>query len=344
MPQVGKIVTPCFEMDVAAVQRNYAALLHAFDENHVHGKIAYSIKANYHPDILAALQKMGSWFEACTDHEVELLRSYGVPFCRMVVNGYLLKDELLKGCLEQGALVILGSYLYARRVCEMTSKYSLQARLGVRVNLDEIKSKEAGFDSLESRFGIPNSTLLPIQSLLQSAGQKITCLHAHCALNTRAPMIYVGMVQRMSRMVEENHLSSVRMLDIGGGFKTAEEYWTYEDYAAEIFRALHFEKRPSIELMVEPGNSLVRNCCTYRMTVIDVFSLGLRNYVVVDGSSLHLYGPNRQTGCCCEVQYRIMSRKERCILEEQIVVGNTCRETDVILSLHKRPQFWCIYA
>ncbi|WP_294160771.1 hypothetical protein, partial [uncultured Selenomonas sp.] len=139
---------------------------------------------------------------------------------------------------------------------------------------------------------------------------------------------------------EENHLSSVRMLDIGGGFKTAEEYWTYEDYAAEIFRALHFEKRPSIELMVEPGNSLVRNCCTYRMTVIDVFSLGLRNYVVVDGSSLHLYGPNRQTGCCCEVQYRIMSRKERCILEEQIVVGNTCRETDVILSLHKRPQFF----
>lgn len=89
--------------------------------------------------------------------------------------------------------------------------------------------------------------------------------------------------------------------------------------------------RQDIKLIFEPGNSLVRNCAEYHTKVIMVKEAGDESIFVVDGSSLHIPKSNLK-----KIKYHFNHQYNHTEYSGQRIYGNTCKESDLILTLNNK--------
>lgn len=312
--------TPYYLVDLEKITEKYESFSDAILSVGRNDIIAYSVKANYNPAIISHLNKLGSYFEVCSEYEYNLVLDLGIMPSRIIVNGCFLNDL----SLYHNSLIILDTYSQLLRWVECGSKQPI----GLRINFDFF-TVDNRFKNKKSRFGIKIQTL-EVQDVLRRANlNNIICLHCHLSGNNREPSIYRDIVFQLQNICDLYQLDNVTYLDIGGGYKIddRDSHWTFYDYVNAVNEAC----RHKFQIIFEPGNAIVRNCAEYHTKIIAVKTQGDDSICIVDGSSLHLPKANfNKTG------FQIIHsglKKEHSYVSK--IYGNTCKESDLLLEFNQ---------
>lgn len=99
VPALGLLETPAYVYDLDELRRSHAALRQAIPPE---ARLYYSLKANPHPAIVAALARLGCSMEVCSPGELAAALGAGVPPADVLYTGPAKRDADVASALAAG--------------------------------------------------------------------------------------------------------------------------------------------------------------------------------------------------------------------------------------------------
>lgn len=334
--------TPFFLLDKSILLSEIASLKSAINQYWPRTIIAYSLKTNSLPYLAKLMNEKGVFAEVVSEDEFDMASMCGYSFDRIVCNGPVKSESFVSRLMENSVLQNIDSHAELQYVLSHASKYqNRRFGVGVRVNIDiekyfptESKAGEKG-----SRFGfcMENEELgKALKAIECSRNVFVKGLHLHVSTSTRKVEIYQWLSQLFATIVNKFDLREVEYFDIGGGFfggMPDKPGWC--DYLSVISKELEdkgFDKS-KLELIIEPGVSLLAGAFSYYCSVVDVKQTNRSRFVVTDGSRIHIDPFFHKTKYFYNCIQRNPVEIRNNTIPSQVVVGFTCLEYDDIMTI-----------
>lgn len=331
--------TPYFVVKEEKLDGQTALLMKALDEHWGNSAIGYSFKTNSLPYVVRHMLDKGCRAEVVSDDEYRLARAAGYPVSRIVYNGMLKSRETFLEAVEGGAIVNIDT---ARELDWLNDlKADKPYPVGLRVNCD-VESEapgetSGGQDGSRFGFSFENGALAAAKRKAEGSGKAyVAGLHLHVGSKTRSVNIYRSIARFAVRAADALGMEP-EYIDVGGGFfGDMEGRPDFDAYLREICAILRprFDAE-RVQLIVEPGMSLIGPAVDYVCSVIDVKDTPYHRFAVVDGSRTAVDPFFRKQGYFYEVVPS--DGKDRPRIEKQWIVGFTCIENDRLLALENAP-------
>ena len=220
------------------------------------GRLYYSMKANPHPAILAALHAEGFGIECVSIQEVDAARERLGAGAPLLFTPNFCPVEEYAGAAARGAeLTVDGPQL-----CQDAP--ALVRGRGVAVRLDpgwgaghheKVRTGGPG-----SKFGLPPEELGALRAAVEAAGGHVVGLHAHLGSGILEPAAWPALARLLASLATAAG-DGLEWIDLGGGLGVPErpgqpelDLDAVEAGLAPIAAAL-----PGIELRLEPGRYVV---------------------------------------------------------------------------------------
>ena len=337
-------LTPCYVIDADIFADNLEAFQKTFSQ-YWDGKLSfgYSIKTNHSPAFLAMAKQLGMYAESVSDDEYYASVFAGYETENVIFNGPQKGEELLTELLDSECTINLDNAMDVEIVKKFVQRGSVvKARIGLRVNFD-MESRCPGEMTAGpevSRFGfcVENGEFAFAVEELRRLGVRISGLHMHYSSKTRSARVFHELARMAAELVEAHNLKTeLTYVDMGGGFFYGKNAFaagkpSLEEYAQAIIVPLKTVlATANIELILEPGASLISSAVSYYTKVINQrFVRGVK-VLTVDGSRLHI--DPFLTGRKPLYSLHSLGMEKRDCMAEQIICGSTCMENDRIVYL-----------
>ena len=326
-----ELQTPCFVLDEEGFINNLCNFQRVLKQYFRKAVLGYSFKTNSLPRLLSIALEKGCYAEVVSEDEYRLAERIGYPANRIIFNGPIKPKKLLFYALEEGSMVNVDS----NREIEWLYKHNFKSpvSIGIRVNIDleDALPEESLTGTLGGRFGFSEKTGAlhnVINRLKDNKNVNVVGLHLHTGSKTKSVRVYEVLVNEACRIAKAEKLN-LSYIDIGGGFfGGGDSGQAYDAYIAAIHRILEENEMEQIELIVEPGASVVATAFSYCTKVIDVKDTNYGRYVVTDGTRLHI------DPFMAKSQYRYETvASGTSVLPKQTICGYTCMEKDRIMDI-----------
>ncbi|XP_010461048.1 PREDICTED: diaminopimelate decarboxylase 2, chloroplastic-like [Camelina sativa] len=266
----------------------------------VRSVIGYAIKANNNLKILEHLRSLGCGAVLVSGNELRLaLRAGFDPYkCIFNGNGKLLEDLVLAA--QEGVFVNVDSEFDLNNIVEASRISGKQVNVLLRINpdVDPQVHPYVATGNKNSKFGIRNEKLQWFLDEVKAHPKELKLVGAHCHLGSTitkvdifrdAAVLMVEYIDEIRRQGFE-----VSYLNIGGGLGI--DYYhagavlpTPMDLINTV-RELVLSR--DLNLIIEPGRSLIANTCCFVNHVTGVKTNGTKNFIVIDGSMAELIRPS----------------------------------------------------
>jgi len=290
--------TPVYVYSTATMLR-HAATLSAALEPLPDPLIAYAVKANPNPAVVATLAKAGLGADVVSGGEYRRARAAGVPGERIVFSGVGKTEDEMRLALDGGIYQFnLESLAEAEMLSEVATSMGRAAPVGFRVNPDVAAGGHAKISTgaAESKFGIAigeamdayaRAAALPglaVQGVAVHIGSQLTSLDPLDHAFTR-----VGELIRALR--EAGH--RIQVADLGGGLGVPYDPDqppppSPDDYGAMVKR---ITRDWNVRLVFEPGRLIVGNAGVLLSRVIRIKPGAAHPFVIVDAAMNDLMRP-----------------------------------------------------
>lgn len=334
MTKIGQ--TPYFMLRESILRQNVRDISNALAAEWPHAHIAYSVKTNALPWILAWMKENGVLAEVVSDDEYRLAELCGFDDGQIVFNGPVKGAETFARAARGGAYINLDSnsdLALLKRDPPPSSE-----RIGVRINIPPsvFDERDIGYAEDGFRFGFSreNGALEQVvQALRELFGNARFGLHTHVNSVTRAPEVYRRAARYVAGIIRDYALEPA-FVDVGGGFFGGVPG---KPSAPEYIRAVKEELVPAVDpdrtrLIVEPGSAVIGSAVELHTTVLDVKDTSLARIVTTDGSRVYMDPLWRKT------RYLYTTDAKRPPFPRQIVCGYTCMDHDRIMTLENGPE------
>lgn len=288
--------TPSYVYSRSAILDRFQAYERAFGD--VPHKVCYAVKANSNLAILKLLSDAGAGFDIVSGGELFRALKAGADPATIIFSGvgktaqeidYALEHQIKSfNCESEPELALIDS-LAARR--------GVQARVAVRVNPDVdaathpyistgLRKHKFGIDIADAEAVYQHARALP-NLLLEG----VSC-HIGSQITDITPMLEV--FEKMVALVERLRARGlpIRSLDLGGGLGVA---YKPGDQAPSICEYIHAMCRRTsghhLEIVIEPGRSIVADAGVLLTRVLYRKSNGDREFVIVDAAMNDLIRP-----------------------------------------------------
>lgn len=328
-----KVGDSFYLFDEAAFRRNYLGLRHRLRQHWPGTDVAYALKANYMPAIVACVADMQGQVEVVSRFEYDVARRI-LPAERIIYNGPIKRQADLRLALEAGSQVNLDSFAELEALARLAGGLP-RVRVGLRLNFPS--------SELISRFGfgVGNGELEEALTLLEALpGVEVVALHCHAtcrALGVKDPVRRIRRLCEVARRLLPDH--PIETINIGGGLlgempASLRSQFSFpvpslEEYADAIGEAF-LRHRPAAvtRLVVEPGTSMVANTMTLAARVMEVRQRRDGWQALLD-TSINAVNPTRSS--VAPLLEAVTSRADQASPTPAFkLVGNTCMEHDVI--------------
>jgi diaminopimelate decarboxylase/acyl-CoA synthetase (AMP-forming)/AMP-acid ligase II len=293
--------SPLFRYDLAEIQNSAAALRQALPE---YATVYYSVKANPHPDVVAALRQAGCRAEVSSFGEAATVLAAGHDMATVLYTGPGKSAAEVRRSIDLGVrLFSVESIADLQRVLDQACDAGVEVECLIRVN-----SAVAGGSSGIRMTGKPSQFGLGVEDApdwaaraLDIAGPALRGLHFFPMSNAQSAESIlaelVGSLETAAHLHERYGLP-VGWLDLGGGFAAP--------YAAAGARPDYSELPNRIDAAIrkffpaagadapriafESGRYLVSTAGSLLATVVDVKHNKGRAFIVLDAGINHLGG------------------------------------------------------
>jgi diaminopimelate decarboxylase len=288
--------TPCYIYSRAKILEKFRAYEEAFgDAPH---RVCYAVKANGNLAILKLLAEAGAGFDIVSAGELYRVLKAGADPATVVFSGvgkseqeleYALDQEIKSFNCESAPELVLLDSLAARR------GVSAHAALRVNPDIEAVTHPYISTGLRKHKFGIDieqaESIYEQAKALANLALDGVSC-HIGSQIMDIAPMreVFDKMVALVERLRARGH--SIRSLDLGGGLGVA--YKPGEcgpDIRAYIQAMRERTVGHDLEMLIEPGRSIVAEAGLLLTRVLYRKTNGDRQFVVVDAAMNDLIRP-----------------------------------------------------
>lgn len=282
-------------------------------------QVAYSLKANYDPQLLSFFGSSSDFLEVASLYEFDMAKEYISP-ANIIVNGPIYSSHDLIKIIASGALLIIDSIQQLKILNQLNTKPK-KVRLGVRVQMN-------GFPF--SRFGVLENELTVFKENLP-VDCEIEMVHCHYCDGFRSAKSFGERLTAIEK-IRATHFPLVEELNIGGGFYSEMPPFLSAQFDEPIPKLIDYVETiqnnfPNhINVTTEIGAALVANAVDYCCKVVDCKEIAGRYLVVTNGSRWDIK-PNRSAKNLPLELYTTNSSGERNKIE---IVGYTCMEDDVL--------------
>jgi diaminopimelate decarboxylase len=242
--------------------------------------VVYGTKAFANVAVLRILAEEGVGADVSTLGELAFARAAGLTGDRILFHGNNKSDEELRAAAEAGATVVLDAPDEAARAAAQGVERVL-VRLTPGVDAHTHEAIRTAHD--ESKFGLgPEAARTLIREALE-LGLDVRGVHFHVGSQLARVDESTLAVQRLLAFVEQIDGWRPRILDIGGGLGIRYTRDEAVPTIAEFVGPLVAELPDDVEVILEPGRSLVGRAgvTLYRVGVVK--ESGGITYVAIDG-------------------------------------------------------------
>ncbi len=295
-----KVGTPCYVYSHASIEeayRSYAAALEG-----VRHRICYSVKANSSLGILGILVKLGASADIVSEGELIRWQAAGGDPAKVVFSGVgKTRAEIEAALAADISLFNVESEEELAVISEVAAKRGVRARIALRVNPDVDPQTHPYISTglKQNKFGISMPTA---RRLFESAGNlpgiEVVGIDCHIGSQLTKTSPFTDAVTRLVEMVLELEKVGVKLrsLDIGGGLGI--DYGkgdaippTAGEYGAAIKQALAPLAHLDMELLCEPGRSIVGPAGGLLTRVLYRKSTEVKHFLIVDAAMNDLMRP-----------------------------------------------------
>lgn len=323
-------------LDTEAYRRNVRELLALFGRRYARIGLGHSYKTNYIPQLCRAAYEEGAYAEVVSRMEFDMALRFGAAPARIILNGPVKDDALLREALLAGCIVNVDAVGEARRALAIVDAHpGHRFALGIRLNLPLAGRPR-------SRFGIAvDGPELPelLAAMRARPNLEVAGLHCHIGGDRGA----ASYAERTRLMVDAARWifpeAPPRYIDIGGGLAgrmppELEQQLGYpvprmDDYAEAIAGtfASAYDAATGPQLIVEPGMGILSDVLWFACEVASVKRIAGQRHAIVTGSIYNVKPTlNRFDLPFTALPGPAMARAEG----EWVVSGYTCMEIDVI--------------
>lgn len=345
-----QIGTPCYVYDHARITRNFRRLASAFQGSEIGGQgsvlmpaLCYSVKANSNLSILKALRELGAGFDVVSVGEMKRALLIGANPASIVFAGVGKRDDELIAALDaQIGWINVESAQELRILSDLAAARHVIQRVALRINpaIDPHTHRYLATGKGTSKFGIEAAEALQLVARRADyPGVAINGIHIHIGSMVNEAEPYVDALRVALDVIAQCRAlgATITTLDLGGGFGIAYESnqqpqpAPIEAIAATI---LPMAIEASVQLLFEPGRSIIADAGVLLTRVLYTKTNGGVNYAVVDAAMNDLIRP-----ALYGARHRVMridaSREYFSILNSQFpisysIVGPVCESGDIL--------------
>jgi diaminopimelate decarboxylase len=261
--------------------------------------VAYAVKANPNPAVLATLARSGLGAEVVSIGEYEKARAAGVPPECIVFSGVGKTEREIAEALEGGLLQFNAeSVEEAHTMSAVASAMNAVACIGFRINPDVAAGTHSKITTgtADNKFGIAASTALDAyRAASELRGLKVTGMTIHIGSQLMSLDPLEAAFVRLGKILEEVRSAGhdIRLVDLGGGLGVPHgagqpEPPTPQQYGAMVRRVT---ESWDARLIFEPGRLIVANAGVLLTRVVRIKPGERHPWVIVDAAMNDLMRP-----------------------------------------------------
>jgi diaminopimelate decarboxylase len=292
--------TPVYIYSTSAMVRQATVLKEAVAECGAGDPlVAYAVKANPNPAILATLARIGLGADVVSIGEYEKARRAGVPPERIVFSGVGKTEAEMAAALQGGLLQFnVESVEEARTLSAVAGSVGAVAPIGFRINPDVAAGTHAKITTgtADNKFGIPaRGALGAFAEAGRLPGLQVTGMTVHIGsqLTSLAPLeaAFMQMGQLLREVREAGH--DIRLVDLGGGLGVPHGAGQPEPPSPQEYGAMacRVTKDWDVRLVFEPGRLIVANAGILLARVVRIKPGARHPWVIVDAGMNDLMRP-----------------------------------------------------
>ncbi|NOX09824.1 MAG: diaminopimelate decarboxylase [Gammaproteobacteria bacterium] len=287
--------TPCYVYSKSAIETQWQSYEDAL-QSHPH-LICYSVKANSNIAILNLLAKKGSGFDVVSIGEIERVLAAGGKAGKIIFSGVGKQSHEIKRALEVGIRCFnVESEAELERINHIAASLNRKAPVSIRVNPD-VDPKTHPYISTglkENKFGIDINDALSIYvEASRMNNLDIVGIDCHIGSQITEPAPFQDAFNRVLSLVDELKENNILIqhIDMGGGLGICYNNETPPSPMEYIQPLLQQLSDSPLELILEPGRSIVGNAGILLTTVEYIKCTTYCNFAIIDAAMNDLLRP-----------------------------------------------------
>ncbi len=284
--------TPLYVYDIDRIRFNIGELRDALGQDI---SIHYAAKALDNQHILNEIRELGCGVDAVSVEEMQVAVMVGFDPADINFTPSGAHFDEYRWAVEQGINIHVDNPGMLRRLGEEFPGLKISLRINPSVRTGGHKQLEVGAD--DSKFGLFPEEYDLAHSIVEEFGLNVTCVHVHAGSDIQTEHDFRESWAKTFKFAER-YSETVDTIDLGGGFGV--QYFPgdpmlnlhklgrmldglREDYQARTGK--------SVNIMLEPGKSIVGNSGFLLMEVTASKSLSSRNLLYVNSGFNHMIRP-----------------------------------------------------
>lgn len=262
--------------------------------------ICYGMKANSNLAVLNEFKNLGSGFDIVSGGELARVLAIGGNPAHIVFSGVGKQSWELEAALKAGVKCFnVESESELVRLSGIATAMGLRAPTSLRVNPD-VDAHTHPYISTglkENKFGIDIEEALRVYQLAATLpGLEIVGIDCHIGSQITEVAPYLDALDKLIALIKvlKTHGITLKHLDLGGGIGiryTDETLLAPSVLLKKVFAALDQHHLGHLQLVLEPGRSLVGNAGVLLTTVQYLKHAPAKNFAVVDAAMNDLIRP-----------------------------------------------------
>ena len=330
--------TPLYVYSRAALSTAWASYQEAIGTHRV--LVCYGMKANSNLAVLKEFARLGSGFDIVSGGELARVLAAGANPAKIVFSGVGKQDWEMRAALEAGVKCFnVESLPELKLLSEVATQVGKVASVSLRVNPD-VDAQTHPYISTglkENKFGIAIEEA-PVAYQLAMTLQGIQVVGVDCHIGSQITEVspYLDALDKLLKLIEQlvNLGITLKHLDLGGGLGIR-----YDDETPlapkvlldKVFAELSARGFDHLELVLEPGRSLVGNAGVLLTSVQYLKHTEARNFAIVDAAMNDLMRP-----ALYEAWHGVLPLKPRSSAPTLYdVVGPVCESADWLARARK---------
>jgi len=293
-----RLGTPLYVYSRAALDTAFSSYLEAIGTHNV--LVCFGMKANSNLAVLKEFARLGSGFDIVSGGELARVLAAGANPAKIVFSGVGKQTWEMQAALKAGVKCFnVESVPELKRLSAVATELGMTAPVSLRVNPD-VDAKTHPYISTglkENKFGIAIEDA-PAAYQLASSLPGIAVVGVDCHIGSQITEVdpYLDALDKLLKLIDELAGLGITLkhLDLGGGLGIR-----YDDETPlapsvlldKVFAQLQARGYADLQLVLEPGRSLVGNAGVLLTAVQYLKHTEARNFAIVDAAMNDLMRP-----------------------------------------------------
>ena len=297
--------------------------------------ICFAVKSNNNKTILNEIARLGLGADVVSKGELMAALKSKINPKKIVFSGVgKTYDEINFAVKKKILLINAESKSEIETILKVAKKINKTIDIGIRLNpnVDANTIKEITTGKNSNKFGLSEKEVINLINYYKTSKYlNIRCLSVHIGSQITSHMPYLKMLKTVQKIIDKSNFN-FKYIDLGGGmginYGQNSKKLNYKKYSDKINK---FVKKNKVNIIFEPGRSIVGNVGYLLTKIIYIKKTSKINFIIVDAGMNDLMRP-----ALYKAYHRIIPTKKnkRKVSKRHDFVGPICETTDKFLSLN----------